>query len=210
MTMDKIQFIWSIITSLIGGLVALIGWSLTVGRKLQVLDDLKENFKDIKSDIKNLDYEVKGEMKEVKEEIRSLEKSFNISTGAIVEMQTLLAGKGFTIRQQLIFTSRSPIELTEFGEDLMKNSGFYEMIKDPEKVKYLIGLVKAKNPQTNYDIQETAMKVMQELAENNDPIAVPLKNYAYNKGLVLDLLVKSAGLVLRDEVMKELKFQDNY
>ncbi len=199
--MDKVQLVWSILTSVISALVVVAGWVFVVGKKFQVLDDLKDNFKDIKSDIKNLD-------KEVKSEIKSLERNLNVSTNAIVEMQSLLSGKGFTIRQQLAYTASSPIKLTEFGEELMKDSGFVEIIKNPEKKDYLIKFVRAKNPQTNYDIQEFSMAVMKELANNNDTIAVPLKNYAYNKGLTLDLILNSAGIVLRDEVMKELKFDD--
>jgi hypothetical protein len=50
---------------------------------------------------------------------------------------------------------------------------------------------------------------MHELASQNNPFVVALKNYAYNKGLPLEILLNSAGLVLRDEVMKDLKFTDS-
>ena len=197
--MKDYTLIWTVISGIVGGLVTFAGWFLTMGRKFQVLDDVSQGIKDLKSDIKD-----------VTGEIKNLEKSLNVSNAAIIELQTLLADKGFNVRQHIIFTSHSPIQLTDYGQQLIRESGFSGIMQDEEKVRYLVSLVKAKNPQTNYDIQESAMKVMQELAGSNDPLVVPLKNYAYENGLALDLILKSAGIILRDEVMKSLRFDDSY
>jgi len=53
-----------------------------------------------------------------------------------------------------------------------------------------------------------SMATMAELAELNDPIVIPLKEYAYKEGLTLEIILNSAGIMLRDEVMKELVFND--
>lgn len=165
------------------GVPAIIAGLIYIGKKLQILEDLKE-------------------------ESKSIESFSKCATGAIIEMQTHLAGKGFLINQKLAYTAGSPLKLTEFGETMMQESGFAKIISDEEKRKILIDMVKGKNPQNNYDIQEFSMKTMAELAEKNNPVAVPLKEYAYEKGLPLELILNSAGIVLRDEVMKEIKFSD--
>ena len=128
------------------------------------------------------------------------------ASNSIVEIQTLLGGKGFVINQKLAYAPGSPLKLTEYGETLMKESGFYEILKNNSA--FFVNLVKAKNPQTNYDIQECSMAILKELAHKNNELVIPLKNYSFNKGLSLEIILNSAGIVLRDEVMKELNFND--
>jgi hypothetical protein len=62
------------------------------------------------------------------------------------------------------------------------------------------------NPKTNYDIQEDAKLVIRETFNSDDPIFAPLKEYAFNNGLPIELVIPPASIVLRDEVMKQLKF----
>ena len=138
------------------------------------------------------------------DKIESFTKS---SANSIVEIQTLLAGKGYTIQQRLAYTSGSPLKLTDYGETMMKESGFHEnLIKNK---KFFVDLVRNKKPLTNYDIQDYSMLVLKELASQNNPIVIPLKNYAFDNGLPLEIILNSAGIVLRDEVMKEVKFSDS-
>lgn len=178
---------WDIINKIIIiiGIPSIIGGCIYIGRKLQILDDLKE-------DVNNLD------------------KLSKCSTNAIVEIQTHLSGKGFAINHTLAYSANSPIQLTDYGEMLMKESGFTDIIKNQEKRDYLVKLVKDKNPTTNYDIQDYSMNTMKELAQKNDTVVVPLKEYAFKEGLTLEIILNSAGIVLRDEVMKELQFNDKF
>jgi transcription initiation factor TFIIIB Brf1 subunit/transcription initiation factor TFIIB len=179
------EFLANFIAAILGGLVVVGAWLLTLGRKLQILDDLKEK-------------------------TNRIESFSQVAANAIVEIQTQLAGRGFVVNQKLAYTPGSPLQLTEFGKTIIKESGFETVITDQTKRTYLINLVRAKNPQTNYDIQQFSMGVMKELADRNDANAVRLKEYAYQKGLPLEIVVNAAGIVLRDEVMKELKFSDSY
>lgn len=182
----------TLITAIIGGLVVVGGWLLIIGRKFQILDDVKEK------------------VDELKKEVGNIEGFSRSAANAIVEIQTHLTGKGFVINQRLAYVSKSPIRLTDYGETMMRESGFYDALKDEANKKTLIDLVRAKKPQTNYDIQQFSTDVIQEAVEKNHPIAIKLKNYTYEKGLPLEIVVNSAGIVLRDEVMKELKFSDSF
>ena len=165
------------------GVPAIICACIYIGRKLQILDLLNSQSSETAAFCKS-------------------------ATTAIVEMQTHMTSSGFQISNKLAYTSKSPLKLTDWGEKIMKESGFSYAIMHPEKRATLIKLVKAKDPQTNYDIQQYSMDVMFELAEVNDPIAIPLKEYAYKEGITLEILLNSAGIMLRDEVMKEINFKD--
>lgn len=138
--------------------------------------------------------------------VDKIESFTHVAANSIVEIQTLLGGRGFTINQKLAYAPGSPIKLTEYGENLMKESNFYDTLGKDKKG--FVDLVIAKNPQSNYDIQEFSRKVLKELSDSNSPLISSLKNYAYNKGLPLEILLNSAGIVLRDEVMKTKKFDD--
>lgn len=144
--------------------------------------------------------------KRIEGKVDRIETFTNNAATSIVEIQTLLGGKGFTINQKLAYSPGSPLKLTEYGETLMKESGFYDTLA--KNHKFFVDLVKSKNPQTNYDIQELSTVVLKELINANNSLVVPLKNYSYNKGLPLEIIINSAGIVLRDEVIKELKFED--
>lgn len=47
-------FWFSFVGSILGGLVVLLGWILILGRKLQIIDDLRDGFYEIKKDVKDL------------------------------------------------------------------------------------------------------------------------------------------------------------
>lgn len=142
----------------------------------------------------------------IEKKVDKIESFSQAAASSIVEIQTLLTGRGFTVSQRLAYAPGSPTRLTDYGETLMKDSGFYEILKNNSA--FFVDLVKSKNPSTNYDIQELSRKVLKELTDSNNTLILPLKNYAYNKGLPLEILINTAGIVLRDEVMKDLSFDD--
>ena len=57
-----------------------------------------------------------------------------------------------------------------------------------------------KTPFTDYDVQEKALKLIQD--HQNDEIINPVKSYAYNKGIGINTILRIAGLLLRDEYLK--------
>jgi hypothetical protein len=125
-------------------------------------------------------------------------------TPAIVEIQGKFADAGHQILFPLTVAPGSPLHVTEYGDKLLRESGFYEVLK--ENQAELVKLVKDRKPGTNYDIQRYATEVIQDLLDSNDEMSICLKDYAFNNGLKLSILAAPAGIALRDEVMKELKF----
>ena len=125
----------------------------------------------------------------IESKVDKIQSFSQVAANSIVEVQTLLTGNGYTINQRLAYTSASPVRLTDYGETLMKESGFTDVLKINST--FFVDLVKGKNPLSNYDIQEFSKKVLRELTDSNNQLLTPLKNYAYIKGLPLEILINS-------------------
>ncbi len=126
-------------------------------------------------------------------------------TPAIVEIQGKFTEGGYTILFPLTVTPGSPLKLTEYGEKLMADSGFVALLN--EHKAELVSAVRAKNPGTNYDIEKQSIEVLKELMNSTGyNVLAPLKAYAYGNGVSADILAHPGGVLLRNEVMKELKF----
>lgn len=133
----------------------------------------------------------------VKKELRPI-------TPAIMEIQGKLVDSGHSITFPLTISPGSPLKLTEYGDKLLKEFGFYEVFEKQKDV--LVEKVKAMEPKTNYDIQTDSTEVIKNVLESDDPAFASLKEYAFNNGFPIEVIVPPAGIVLRDEVMEELKF----
>ncbi len=68
--------------------------------------------------------------------------------------------------------------------------------------EYSDQLLKERNPTTNYDIQKDSIRVIGEALESDHDVAICLKEYAFNKGLDINVLSYLTGIALCDEVMK--------
>lgn len=142
-------------------------------------------------------------IKQIFNKTSSLEAGFQPITPAIVEIQGKFTDAGHNILFPLTVTPGSPLKVTEYGKKLLDESGFYAILKKHKKE--LVNSVKLKDPKTNYDIQQCSTALIQDLLDRDSDIVRPLKDYAYNNGLSVKLIVPPAGIALRDEVMKELK-----
>ncbi len=143
-------------------------------------------------------------IKKIFDKTDSLEVSFKPITPAIVEIQGKFKDAGHNLLFPLTVTPGSPLKLTEYGQKLIDESGFETLLEKCRDM--LVTKVKDKKPKTNYDIQQESINVVKELLHSDEETLNPLKDYAFNNGLKVDILIPPAGIVLRDEVMKELKF----
>ena len=99
--------------------------------------------------------------------------------------------------------NKSPIDLTEKGLDLLRESGGQEWIITNRLE--LIKAIKDKNPTSAYDVQEYSKEVLKDIVAKNDPKLKPLKDYAYAKGISLDDIIFVMSIHLRNEAMPEFK-----
>lgn len=124
---------------------------------------------------------------------------------ATTEIQTIFKEKGERIIHPLTIKPGSPFIMTDYGKKLVDESGFPKIFKQ-NKVR-IIDSVKSRRPQTNYDIQEYSKDVLlQDFI--NDPMIKPIKDYAYKNALNINIILETASLIIRDEVIKEFKFDD--
>lgn len=143
-------------------------------------------------------------VKKIMEETAKLQSELKPIAPAIIEIQGKFTQAGHQLLFPLTVAPGSPLHVTEYGESLLQESGFYTVLK--KNHAHLVQLVKDQVPKTNYDIQQDAIETVKALLQSDDEMALCLKEYAFNTGLDLSILAQPAGIALRDEVMKELKF----
>ena len=143
-------------------------------------------------------------LKKIMDDTTKLKSEIKPIAPAIVEIQGKFTSAGHEILFPLTVAPGSPLHVTEYGNKLLDESGFYDVLRQYRSE--LVNLVKERQPKTNYDIQQRSIEVVEEVIESDDEMAVSLKEYAYNSGVNLDIITYPAGIALRDEVMKDLKF----
>lgn len=101
--------------------------------------------------------------------------------------------------------SKSPLGLTEKGKALLIDSKGKDYI-DLRKNEFLKE-IKSKNPKTAYDVQEMSKLVIKSRTKCDEFNS--LKDFAFRKGLSIDVILDVLGIYLRDIVLKELGFKDS-
>jgi len=93
-----------------------------------------------------------------------------------------------------IYKDQSPLSLTEFGQQLVDDSGFksiFDDIKDD-----LVHMLEEQAPATQYETQEKARSLMDTLADYG-PFQ-PIQKYAFEHGKDLNQILRAGGILLRD------------
>ena len=142
-------------------------------------------------------------LKKIMDDTSRLKNDIKPIIPAIIEIQGKFTESGHSILFPVTVAPGSPLHVTEYGDKLLRESGFYNVLKDNHLE--LVNMVKDKNPTTNYDIQKDSIEVVEEMLEGDHTMAVCLKEYAFNNGIDLKMLSLPAGIALRDEVMKDVK-----
>lgn len=147
-------------------------------------------------------------IKAIRKSVESIDDDLTNVNNATTEIQSHFIEAGFKILHPLTMKPGSPLVLTDYGKKLVKESGFFDIFQGENKTK-IVNAVKAHNPQTNYDIQEYSKDVL--LHDFiDDPMMKPIKEYAFKKSTNIKIILEAAALVVRDKVMEELKFGNNF
>jgi|SRR3989344_4301014 len=133
--------------------------------------------------------------------IRPITKNLRRIGNAIIEIQTIMVNNNVSLSHLLTESPGSPLNPTEYGEILIKESGL-ERILDENKER-LFSELKNTLPQQyiEYDVQEVARKVL--ISLKDDPIMVSVKKYAYTKGISVETILNTGGLWLRNDFLKK-------
>ncbi len=152
--------------------IAIIGGILTY---IVVLKVMEEKVRRMEDDVK----ELKEQKNLMKTELDKLSE-FKVSAQKFIDSK--------------LYTAQSPLNLSDFGKQLVKDSGFlkiFENVKD-DLVSKLEGL----QPTTQYEVQEKSRALMDDLTEY-EPFK-PIEKYAFENGTDLSQILRAGAILLRD------------
>ncbi len=182
-----------IVLSAVAVIIAAMQWTISnafkKGVNNQRIDDAHERIKkyDLKSD--------ECERRFVRlEELKTDSKAFD-------QVKTLLESLQRQIDQKPpLFQAYSPIQLTELGEKIAKESGIYNAVDNnwPAIVSILDETISSSNP---YDVQQACFDLaIGNLGETLLPQDVDaLKMYVFNEGGNIAYYAQVVGIVIRDK-----------
>jgi predicted RNase H-like nuclease (RuvC/YqgF family) len=145
--------------------------------------------------------EYKNRVKSLEDKIEKLDKEVKQNSTDLTEYKTKLEERTASYSSRLT-KRKSPVSLTEIGEDLLKRSGSDKFVTDNkneliEKIKYL-------KPQTAYDVQIDAKSVVEALRDEER--FKTFKDYAFKEGIELEDIFIVMSIFLRDLALPELGF----
>jgi hypothetical protein len=158
----------ALVSLTVGGLGGVIVATITMAKYQQKVDDLKEDMKEAN---KKIDF--------LRTDADTL-KEFKVNAQKFIDKN--------------LYEARSPLSLSEFGEKIVRESGFLEIFS---KCKDELALkLKEKDPKTQYDVQENSRALMNELGDYI-PFQ-PIKTYAFKNGLDYLQILRAGSILLRD------------
>jgi len=170
--MDWITLLSSLGVSLLGAVATSF---LTLGKYKEKVDQLEGRDKENRKDIKELTKSVAV----LDERVQNIQKSIdNLAKSA---------------------QSHSPVQLTDKGWKMVKESGAYEIF-EKNKDKYLAEL-ESQEPRSQYDVQDKAYRIMSN--KFNAKEFESIQPWAFNNGKTVDEIVRILGYPLRDYYFKK-------
>lgn len=95
---------------------------------------------------------------------------------------------------------KSPLNPTKLGWRWLNESGLAKIIDEEKKTWLLQNLQNLLPPNyTDYDVQEVARRVMVSLKD--DSLMIEIKQYAFEQGIDVEMLLRLGGLLLRDNFL---------
>jgi len=93
-----------------------------------------------------------------------------------------------------IYKDQSPLSLTDFGEKLVNESGLHDIFNDVKDD--LVEMLEEMEPSSQYDTQEKARALMDNLA-GYEPFK-RVEKYAFDHGKDLNQILRAGAILLRD------------
>lgn len=148
------------------GIPAIVGSLIYIGRKLQVLDDLKQTMEKMKINLK-------------------------VACDSLIQLNLIDGNK---------LQTYSPIKITDIGEEYLKKIGFDKIFA--EYSQDFFDSIKSERPQTDYDIENAAIRSIYALFDK--PYFNPIKDYLYNNPKEdRKEMMSVAGIYVRDKYLEK-------
>ncbi|MEK7646449.1 MAG: hypothetical protein AAB381_02030 [Patescibacteria group bacterium] len=109
-----------------------------------------------------------------------------------------------TLWQDRFAPSRSPRQLNERGENVLRESGITHILS---RIRLqLLDEIKTKNPANAYDAEQVVLEVVSDITKHHPEVLDELKNGAFRVGENIDTVLLVGGIHLRNEIFPELGF----
>ncbi|HLD17704.1 MAG TPA: hypothetical protein VJB99_01355 [Patescibacteria group bacterium] len=149
---------------------------LDIGRKLQLLDSIKEEFD-----------------AEIKPTLQDLVVRFGIVEDRVE-----------TLWQDKFAPTNSPRQLNDLGKRILEESGIQGVIEN--KKNEFFETIKGQNLTNAYDAEQAILAAVSELPNRHPEILDSLKEGAFKTGQTVDAVLFIGGIHLRNLIFKELGF----
>ena len=134
-----------------------------------------------------------------REKVSRLEKDVGKLHDEVRDIRDKVIACETSLREREPLTKRkSPISLSERGRRVLEDSGGRKFVDD--NLKELKKAVEGKSPQTSYDVQEMARKVIRSMTD--DTRLNGMKEYLFKEGIDIDDLITVLSIYLRDKVLE--------
>lgn len=157
-----------LVPAIISVVLALLAAWAVLAKYQQKVDDAKEDIKDLKA----ANATMKTELDKLSE--------FKVSAQKFIDSK--------------LYTAQSPLNLSDFGKQLVKDSGFLKIFEDVKDD--LVSKLEKLRPTTQYEVQEKSRALMDGLTEY-EPFK-PIEKYAFENGTDLSQILRAGAILLRD------------
>jgi hypothetical protein len=161
------------------------GFVLWVASMLLGLGGVREKFKRALDDIKDLRNNVDKLVRDV-----MVIKTHEVESGGIAA---------------LAFAPGSPLKLLSKGLHILKASGFEKIFE--QNKQWFIDETKKYNPKSLSDIDDACFEIVSRCGTDNK--FANYKEISFENGVTLDILLKIISIYLRDEMTKEITFEED-
>lgn len=141
--------------------------------------------------VRNGKYEEKVDQLEKKElelsaEMKAIRSSLDFLMGSLSVKKPV---------NEKMVTRKSPLQLSEYGKKIVKDSGFDKIFEQYKNV--FADKLNLLNPTTKYDIQDKSRFIMDRFMQFD--AFTPIKTYAFENGEDYESIIRDAGsILLRD------------
>lgn len=162
--------------------VALCGLFLYLGQYKEKILNNKEKILSFENGLKKLS-----------DELKNLNSLF-------AQLITHLKGKDL-ISENVAFKTASPLTLTETGRGILQKTHFEDFFKANKE--YLFSSIEEQNPKFPFDVQRAAESLMLSLDIDKTSNVEYIKDYVYQKGEFLQVVLLAFAIEIRDRYLKE-------
>jgi len=182
------------------------------GRQSKAIEVIEVDMKDVKTKVEQvpvINQIVKSTADQMDKLVDKMEKmgekveKIAIKMEKVVQDTKEMGGKMLKLSAGTDVEIKSPVQLSETGEEIVKSSGIREVIAEYQHM--LLERIKITKPINAFQCQEALFQEAKMLRVN-PKLTLRLQQIAYSSGRDVDTMLYLGAIDIRDDVLKEFKF----